>query len=84
MSRRTRFQSLFMITSIHSSLKSRTVPQEMYTLSSVPAVSQMLNCFVEISHDKQKQMCKHIQGDTFPKQQIIIGNMAATVLINHD
>lgn len=52
------------------------------TLSSIPAVS--LNCFVEISHHKQTQLCQHIQGDTFPKQQTITGNMAATVLINHN
>jgi len=56
----------------------------MHTLSSVPAVSQLLSCIVEVSHGKQTQMCKHIQGHTFPKQQIIIGNTAATVLINHD
>lgn len=62
----------------------RTSPQEMHRLSSVPAVSQTLSCSVEISHDKQTQMCKHIQGDTFPKQQIIIGNVAVTVLIIHD
>lgn len=85
MIKKTKFLSLSTTTSIHSSPKSRGLQlPETRTLSSALAVSQLLSCFLEMSDDTQTEMCKHIQGNTFPKQQTRTGNMAASVIINQD